>query len=187
MFVRHPILTLPVHKRSSERYYRDHDRWVEKQRPKLEEEWHRPFDDIPPHIRIHWKDRWYWPPWYFNDVLGFVRLGTGAELELAGDVYLKRRHFPHEAPERLYRDQESVEEKEQILFLGSTPPQGVEEGRNETFVTAIEIVLKEAKRLVREFGRGTRTARLGLPEYGLHHIDLAGADREMRRKRAETN
>jgi len=184
LFVQFPILTLPVHKRSSEKYYRDHDRWVEHQKPGLEKEWRRSFEEIPAHIRIHWKDRWYWPPWYFNDVVGFLRIGTGEDGPLAGDVYLKRRHFQLSAPERLYRDTEGPREREQFLLLGSTAPHEVVAGDNASYLQAVREILSEAKSVIREFGRGTRSARITLPGYDLACLDLAEADRQMRRAAA---
>lgn len=181
MFVRYLILSLPIHKRSFEKYYRDHDRWVERQKPLLEKKWHRSFEEIPAHIRIHWKDRWYWPPWYYNDLVGYLRIGSGIDGTVAGDVFLKRRHFLLSAPERLYRDSEGPREREQFLLLGSTPPHEVTAGDNASYLAAVDRILEEARGFVREFGRGTRSARITLPGYGIGCLDLAEADRQLRR------
>ena len=88
MLVRYVLLTFPIHRRSFAEYYRDHDDEVQARRRELEREWGgQPFDELPAHIRLAWKDRWHWPPWYFNDRVGYLKLGSDGESSLLGDPY----------------------------------------------------------------------------------------------------
>ncbi len=185
MQVQHPLLILPIHRRSFDRYYADHDRHVEHQVPEVERDWGRSFDQLPTHIRIHWKDRWYWPPWFFNDVVGFLKLGMTGEDELAGDIFLKRRHFPLTAPERLYRSRERTRDREQVLYFWSLPRRAVDPRDNRSYLEAVQGILAEARTTVRKFGRGTRGAEVWRPPFDLACFDFAAAARQARQRAPE--
>src|SRR6186997_3051045 len=94
MLVRYVLLTFPIHRRSFAEYYREHDEEMVGRRAELEREWGgQSFDDLPAHIRLAWKDRWHWPPWYFNDRIGYLKIGSDGDSSLLADVYLERRFF----------------------------------------------------------------------------------------------
>src|SRR5438445_10977527 len=104
MLVRYVLLTFPIHRRSFAEYYEAHDLEVRARRAELEREWGgQPFDELPHHIRLAWKDRWYWPPWYFNDRVGYLKIGSDGEDAVLGDIFLERQHFSPTALERFRR------------------------------------------------------------------------------------
>jgi hypothetical protein len=84
MLVRYVLLALPIHQRSFAAYYEAHDREVGARQGEVEREWGGvPFEQLPAHIRLGWKDRWYWPPWFFNDIVGYLKIGTVDDTLLA--------------------------------------------------------------------------------------------------------
>src|SRR6476620_6688881 len=120
MLVRYVLQTFPIHRRSFAEYYREHDDEVRARRADLEREWGgQPFDELPAHIRLSWKDRWHWPPWYFNDRVGYLKRGSDGESALLGDIYLERRFFPATAPERFNRRDSGPADEHEVVFLGS--------------------------------------------------------------------
>ena len=182
MLVRYVLLTLPIHRRSFAEYYQDHDQEVRARREELEREWGgQPFDELPVHIRIAWKDRWYWPPWYFNDIVGYLKIGSAEEALLA-DVFLERRHFPPTAPERFSRRDTGTEDDREIIFLATIERRPIVLGNNASYARACEQVIAEASETVRTQGHGLAEADVWLPGFDLDCIDLARADLQLRER-----
>jgi hypothetical protein len=181
MHVRYVLLTLPVHRRSFGDYYREHDQEVAARREELQREWGgQSFEDLPAHIRLYWKDQWYWPPWFFNDTVGFIKLGSDGEASLVADVYLERRHFPPTALERFgHRGGDPCDERE-VVYLGSTGRRPVVLGDNSSYVAACTAVVAEGRQTVRLQGHGLGAAEVWLPGFDLACYDLARADGELR-------
>jgi len=181
MLVRYVLLALPIHQRSFAAYYQAHDREVQAHRAELEREWGgQPFDELPAHIRLAWKDRWYWPPWFFNDIVGFVKVGT-AEDALLADVFLERRFFSPTAPERFSRREDGGGERE-IVFLATIERRPVTAGDNASYVRACEEVVAEARDTVRQQGQGLGEAEVWLPGFDFTCFDFARADRQLRER-----
>jgi hypothetical protein len=85
---RRVLLTLLVHRRTREKYYREHDLHVAKQKLWLEEILKQPFDAMPHDRQTHYLDRWFWPPWRFSDIVGFAEIELETPTELIGHLYL---------------------------------------------------------------------------------------------------
>jgi hypothetical protein len=181
MLVRYVLLTLPVHRRSFAQYYEEHDRDVSARRAELEREWGAPFDELPAHIRLAWKDRWYWPPWYFNDTVGQVKIGSDGDSSLLADVFLERRHFSPTALERFSRQGEGADDRE-VVFLASVPRRPVVRGDNNSYVTAAAAVVADAREAVRLQGHGLPNAEVWLPGFDLDCLDMARADEQLRER-----
>jgi hypothetical protein len=179
MFVRYVLLTLPVHRRSFAQYYADHDQEVSERRAELEREWGAPFDEIPTHIRLAWKDRWYWPPWFYNDTVGQVKIGSDGEGSLLADLFLERRHFSPTALERFSRRGEGTDERE-VVYLASVQRRPVVLGDNVSYVAACQQVIADALATVRLQGHGLPHAEIWLPGFDLDCLDLARADGQLR-------
>jgi hypothetical protein len=181
MLVRYVLLTLPIHRRSFAEYYRAHDAEVRARREELEREWGgQPFDELPAHIRLAWKDRWYWPPWFYNDVAGYLKLGTVDESLLA-DVFLERRHFSTTAPERFSRQVGAADERE-VIYLASVERRPVTLGDNATYLEACAAVIRDAAEMVRLQAEGLRDAEVWLPGFDLDCFDFARADGQLRER-----
>jgi hypothetical protein len=182
MLVRYVLLTLPVHRRSFTQYYAEHDREVAVRKAELEREWGAPFDELPPHIRLSWKDRWYWPPWYFNDTVGQVKIGTDGDSALLADVFLERRHFSPTAPERFSRKSRDGEDEREVVFFASVERRPVVPGDNASYLAAIGRVVEDARQTVRLQGHGLPHAEIWLPGFDLDCFDMARADQQLRER-----
>ena len=187
MLVRYVLLALPIHQRPFAAYYQAHDREVQARRAELEREWGgQPFDELPAHIRLAWKDRWYWPPWFYNDIAGFLKIGT-AEDALLGDVFLARRFFPPTAPERFSRPGRASggggeADERDIVFLATIERRPVIPGDNASYVRACEEVIVEAGETVRLQGYGLAEAEIWTPGFDIACFDLARADQQLRER-----
>ena len=180
MFVRFQLLTFPIHRHPRSRYYELHDRYLSRRQPALERQWGRPFEDLPQYVRLSWKDQLYWPPWQLNDLSGVLVVGADEGFDLAGDIYLKRRHFPFTAPERFNRRREGPRERGHILFFSSTAKHPVAAARPDSYVVAARAIAQEAEAIVREHARGARSSTVRLPAFDLSCIQLAEAHRQAR-------
>jgi hypothetical protein len=40
------------------------------------------------------EQRWYWPPWKFNDIVGYLNIGMDGGKCLTADIFLRREYFP---------------------------------------------------------------------------------------------
>lgn len=186
MLVRYVLLALPIHQRSFAVYYQAHDREVQAHRAELEREWGgQTFDELPAHIRLAWKDRFYWPPWFFNDIVGFVKIGT-AEDALLADVFLQRRFFPPTAPERFSRPGSSGVaadgDERDVVFLATIERRPVAAGDNTSYVRACEELIAEARDTVRLQADGLTEAEIWQPGFDLACFDLARADEQLRER-----
>jgi hypothetical protein len=137
MLVRYFLIHFPIHRRSFAEYYAEHDREVATLEPEIEREWGAPFDELPPHIRLYWKDQWYWPPWYFADVVGYLRVGSDGGSSLVADLFLERRYFPPTAPESFSRRGGGPDDLGEMVYLSSIGRRPVDLANNETYVTAL--------------------------------------------------
>lgn len=182
MLVRYLLLTLPIHRRPFAEYYREHDREVRTRREEVEREWGgQPFEELPAHIRLSWKDRWYRAPWYFNDVVGYLNVGTSGDALLA-DVFLERRFFPPTAPERFSRRDTGPADDREIIFLATVERRPVVSGDNDSYLRACEQVIAEGSETVRLQGHGLPEAEVWQPGFDLACLDLALADSQLRER-----
>jgi hypothetical protein len=182
MLVRYFLLHLPIHRRSFAEYYQEHDREVVSLKPEIEREWGTSFDDLPPHIRLYWKDQWYWPPWYFADVAAYLRIGSDGGNSLVADLFLRRRYFPSTAPESFSRRGGGPEDQDEMVYLASIGRRPIDIQNNETYVTALAEIVEEARNTVRQQGSGLTRAEVWLPGYDLSCFDFARADRQLRER-----
>ncbi|HEV8632258.1 MAG TPA: hypothetical protein VGV61_18235 [Thermoanaerobaculia bacterium] len=183
MLVRYVLLTLPIHRRSFAEYYEEHDEDVRARQAEVEREWGgQPFEELPPHIRIGWKDRWYWPPWFFNDIVGYLKIGSDAEAALLADVFVERRHFPHTAPERFSRRGSGEADDREIIFLASLERRPVTLGDNASYAAACDRLVEDGRQTVRQQGHGLPKAEVWLPGFDLSCFDLARADQQLRER-----
>jgi len=182
MRVRSNLLFLPIHRHSAQEYYGEHDAKTQSLKQQVEEEWQAPFAELPPHVRILWQDSWYWPPWFFNDLVGFLRIASDeTEDQVAGRLFLVRSSFPETAPERFSRGEEDLHE---IVLFERISGRQVDPGNNESWVEAIESIIEEAQKTIHRQAQGLEEASIWLPDYDLSCFDFARAARQLR-ERAE--
>jgi len=182
MLVRYILVNLPIHRRTFEEYYREHDAEVDDLRPEIEREWAQSWDELPPHIRIYWQDQWYWPPWFYNDVVGFLKIGSDGETSLTADLFIRRRFFSATAPERFSRKGGGPLEEEEIVYLSSVSRHAVTLGDNGTYVRAFSEIVEEARDAIRQQAADLPRAAIWLPGFDPSCMDLAAADRDLRER-----
>jgi hypothetical protein len=176
------FLSLPILRRSYEQYYAEHDRYVAEQKPEIEEQWGRLFETLERTVQFQWEDRWFWPPWLHNDIIGFLEIGSDRGRHVTGDIYLMRKCFPRESRERAFRRYDSPSRKQHILYYREIPKIETQPGNNESYVLATKEIVKVANQVVR---KRVRTATIWLPDYALSCLDMAEADRQMNEARKE--
>ena len=88
MSKRRVLLTLLILRRTRDRYYREHDLYVVKQKAWLEGIRQEAFDSMPQARQTYYLATWFWPPWRFNDIVGFAEIELETSTELIGHLYL---------------------------------------------------------------------------------------------------
>ena len=84
------LLTLLIHQYKEEQYYFKHDLYVSKQKKWLEEIRNEPFDSLPADRQTYYLDSWFWPPWKFNNIVGFAEIERETEWTVVGQLYLPK-------------------------------------------------------------------------------------------------
>ena len=88
MSKRKVLLTLLIHRRTSERYYQEHGLYVAKPKALIQEIRQEPFDTMPEERQTYYLDTWFWPPWRFNDIVWFAEIELETSTEVIGHLYL---------------------------------------------------------------------------------------------------
>jgi hypothetical protein len=88
MSSRRLLLTLLIHQNTRDQYYHKHDLFVEKQKKWLEDIRQEPFDALPKDMQTYYQDSWFWPPWRFNDIVGFAEIELETDWTVIGHLYL---------------------------------------------------------------------------------------------------
>ncbi|GAJ07352.1 unnamed protein product, partial [marine sediment metagenome] len=58
----------------------------------------KPFPEWDKSEQAFWIDAYSWPPWKFNDLVGFIDIGTDGGNCVTADLYIKRKYFPKSHP-----------------------------------------------------------------------------------------
>lgn len=87
------LLTLLIHRYSREKYYQKHDLRVSKQKKWLEGIRQESFDDLPKDRQTQYLDQWFWPPWRFNNIVGFAEIELETEWTVIGHLYLPEGRY----------------------------------------------------------------------------------------------
>jgi hypothetical protein len=85
------LLTLLIHRRTREKYYQEHNQHIAMQKAWLEEIRHEPFESMPKDRQTYYLDSWFWPPWRFNDIVGFAEIELETPTEIIGHLYMPER------------------------------------------------------------------------------------------------
>jgi hypothetical protein len=186
--IRYSLLVLPIHQHSRDNYYEEHNQYVEQQKKWLESSWvplNLRFDQIDKGLQRVFEVGWWLPPWRFNDIVGYLDIGMDMGEYLTGEIYLKRKFFPRD--HRLRRtDGESTIRiaplpfPHHFLHYCEIPKSRVYDlQRNESYLEALRLVLKNARKEVRE---RNRKFQLWLPNYDFDCFDFAKAHQQLRNK-----
>lgn len=140
---------LPIYRRSYEYYYQDTEKDKEKNIKFLECSWEKPYDQIPDHVKIDMEDRYEWPPWEFNDIIGFVDIGMDPTDRLTGNIFLMRKYLPKNHYKNRYRKYHSPLEKQQIYYFRELNPYRVDWHNNISYIKGTNQLLDDATEIIR--------------------------------------
>ena len=131
------LLTLLVHRYSREQYYHKHDLHVAKQKKWLEGIRQESFNDLPQGRQTYYLDQWFWPPWRFNNIVGFAEIELETDWTVIGHLYL---------PEGRYT---RVEKKSLLLNYACASAQFEQNNLNSLRKSIVEVV-KQMQSIVGE-------------------------------------
>ena len=92
MILRYKFFQLTIYRRSYKKY-ECAENTKQKMIKGMESCWQKPYKDIPEKSRFDAEDRCWFPPWRFNDIIGFVDVGLDPHNRITGDIFLQRRYF----------------------------------------------------------------------------------------------
>ena len=166
------LLVLPVHRRSYDQYYADHEAYMARNKAKVEAELGKPFAKLNDNMRKSYETMWWWPPWEFNDLVGYVEVGLDQWQRMAGHTYLKRKHFHRDDSVRMRGT--SLIATHEVLSYCEVEPVQIEGQQNDAYVAACTGIIETAQKMIR--GR-VKTATVTLPSWPLSCIDFVTAVR----------
>jgi hypothetical protein len=104
---------------------------------------------------------------------------VGAEYDLVGTIFLRRKHFPRGSHDRTQGDH-SVTRNNQLLYYGHTLPQRVKRLENESYLNAVATIIKQARASVR---RRVRGAEIWPPPYDLDCLNFVKAHEQLKERK----
>jgi hypothetical protein len=179
--IRYLLLILPIHRSSYDKYYADHDKYVINMKAKLNKiykYYDLSFDKLSEESKARFEERWFYPPWIFNDIIGFLNIGSDYDGRLSGDIYLKRKYFHKESFQRVYMKYYSTLKKNQFLYYSTKMPNYyIDLNNNYSYIKAALKIIEDGNEIVYKFVRG---AEIWLPGYDLACLNMAEADKQLR-------
>jgi hypothetical protein len=104
------LLTLLVHQRTKEKYYKDHEHYIQKEMKKVEKNHGEPFQELArKHPNLFSKDNWFWAPWRFNNIVGFVEIRLENPWTIIADLYQQDGRYYRKKPYLLNYATSSIE------------------------------------------------------------------------------
>jgi len=171
------LITFPVHRRSYEAYYAAHEKYISAQKRLIEIQWGKPFDSLEKKVQDQWENDLWWPPWYSNDIIGFLEIGSDGGRCLVGEIHLRRKHLPRNSLQRQRYRQAS--QTKDIVYYGETGKYEVGEADNSSFLRAVEKIVSEARTTLK---KRIRNSQITLPGFELSCIDFVEAYKQIKRK-----
>lgn len=175
--ITHILLILPIHKRSYKDYYDQHNEYVRIKKADIESQWNRPFDQLGLEQQVMYENSWFWPPWIFNDSIGFLKIGADSGACLLGEIYLKRKHFPRS--NKIYHLGTTLR-KQEIVYYTEIQKHAIEFLNNETYVQAANDIIQDAQIIIIKI---IRKWHIWLPNYDISCLNMAEAHQQMIKKK----
>lgn len=160
MSKRKVLLTLLIHRRTREKYQEAHERHVASQKAWLEEIRQEAFETLPEDRQMHYLDSWFWPPWRFNDIVGFAEIELENSTTIIAHLYM---------PDRTTR----VTKKPFLLNYACASAQ-FDESNLESLRNAIFDIIVQLKLLIKD-----RKWVLEINEELINHVDFLAMIKEL--------
>lgn len=169
--LRNPLFFLPIHRRSYDKYYKDHNKWVEPKKREVEEQWGKSFGQLKLETRVQWEEMWFWPPWKFNDIVGYLDIGMDGGNCLTADVYLKRKHFSRSAREKT-QGILTTNSKNQFIYYREISKIQIDVRNNNSYIQSLNTILKSAAKTIK---RRNQSFTLWLPPFNFNCFNFVEA------------
>ena len=153
MILIYRFFKLPIYRRSYKKYYQDAEKDKEKNIKLLESSWQKPYDQISDHVKRDMENSHEWPPWEFNDIIGFVDIGMDAADRLTGNIFLMRKYLRKDHHKNYYRKYHTPSEKQQIYYFRELDPHKVNWHDNASYIEGINQLLDEATKAIQALSK----------------------------------
>lgn len=172
-----PLIFLPIHRHSKKDYYEKHRKWVQPKKEHIEEQYGKPFNQLSHETQVQWEMRWYWPPWKFNDIVGYLDIGMDGGDCMTADIYLKRKWLPRHLKRRIPRRAAKaahldVRENHEMYHYYEIGKARVDLKENSSYQEALKQILKNAKGILEKH---PQKLQLWLPPFDSKHFDFVKA------------
>ena len=171
--LRYPLFFLPIHHYTYEKYYQRHEEYVERQKGKYEMLYGEPYEQLSDRMKRTLDEAWWWPPWKFSDIVGYLDVGMDIGECMTANIYLRRKYFPLDSMDRKYRRVQAASMRNQYLYYSEVPKvvvRGLSD--NNAYLLALDEIIRKAKEIIK---RRNREFQLWLPPFDLSCINLVKA------------
>jgi len=166
----HSFFSLPIYKRDYKKYYNDHEKYLEKQKIWFGNQCGMPFNELNKDLKNSWEQRWYWPPWKFNDIVGYLNIGMDGGKCLTADIFLRRKCFPRK---HYWRNGGfPTLENQHILYALEIEKIEIDVDNNQSYIDALNIVIERAKSF---FKKRRKKYYVRIPIYSFECFDFVRA------------
>lgn len=168
--LRYSFFILPIHHYSYKEYRQRNDEYVEKRKIDFSRYSPQPFDQLSKDAQTSMEYSWLWPPWKYNDIVGFLEIGVDIGNELTADIYLMQKYFPRDLPHRA--------RPREITYFAEVAKVPVRGRDNEAYLRALDGIIAGAIRIIR---KRNRRFKLYIPSYGWGCVDLVKIHKQVRK------
>jgi len=169
------FFSLPIYKRNYKQYYNGHEKYLEKQKIWFGNQCETPFNNLNTDLKNRMEQRWYWPPWKYNDIVGYLNIGMDGGKCLAADVYLRRKYFSRK--HRWRHGDFSTLENQHILYAVEIEKILIDINNNDSYVKALYTIIERVKCIIK---KSKRKYYLWIPSYSFECFDFVRAYKELK-------
>ena len=149
MILMYEFFKFPIYMRSRDKYYQAAEKDKQLKIAKHEVDSRQSLPSLPDNKRLELEARWQWPPWEFNDVIGYVDIGMDAMDRFTGDIYLMLKYIPKIHPSKLYYNYRSSLEKQKIHYFQELNSHKIEWRNNDSYREGVRLLLDEADKIIK--------------------------------------
>lgn len=167
------LITLPIHHYSYEKYYKRHNEYVEKEKKQGEKYWGVPFEMLSEESKRTWENLWWWPPWEYNDIVGYLEIGMDSGDHMTADIYFKRKFFPRRHPSKGRIGKRRIKE---FIYYQEVLKKPVRGEDNDAYFETFNKIIKETKSIIR---KRNRHFKLFMPKYKMNCFNFSKAHNQL--------
>ncbi|MFW6132242.1 MAG: hypothetical protein ACOC5F_06580 [Candidatus Aminicenantaceae bacterium] len=143
----YPLFFLPIHRHTRTQYYKEEKENIEKQKREFEKNSPVPFDRIGHEDQRWWLNKWSYPPWKFNDIVGYLDIGINIGNDLTAEIYLRRKNLSRSDSRK--KGGTTLKNNEFLYFCEVIKIPIRDRDNNEDYVQALKKILLETKKILK--------------------------------------